>query len=251
MLQPIIDVIKDVLTGIHGPNPFGVWTGNWALAIVLLTLVIKLILHPLTRKQVGSMKAMQVLKPKMDEVRRKFKDDPQRMNQETMALYRAHNVNPLSGCLPLLVQFPVLIALYQALLQMKEQFERSREILLGVGLAETPKLAVEYLTAHPLVALIPIAVGLSTYLQQRMTMTDPSQARLFVFMPFMIAFFSFQVPVGLSVYWFASTVFTIFEYLSILGLPGRYPPAPAPAPVVATPPDEEAPRQARRKVRRV
>lgn len=209
MFEAIVTLLQAVLQAFHGV------TQNYVVAIVLLTIAIKLVLHPLTRKQLGSMKAMQALAPQIEVLRRKHKQDPKQLNVEVMNLYRAHKVNPLGGCLPLLLQLPVLYALF-ALLRKPGLFGGER--LFGLPLEAHPWPVQVYLD-HPLLILIPVLSGVTTYYQQRMSITDPQQARMFIFMPFLIAWFSTQFPLGLSVYWISSTVAYIVEYFIVVGPP--------------------------------
>lgn len=226
MLKPIIDVLHDVLRLFYG------FTHDYTLSIVLLTLAIKLVLHPLTRVQLRSMKAMQVLAPHMEALKRKHKDDPKALNQEMMALYRAHNVNPMMGCLPMLIQMPVLWALFQ-LLYLKDVFDDATvigipwlpldaKLSLTKVVHNTTMYFFAEIPAHPeylLVLLIPVLVGGSTWWQQKMSVTDPQQARMFVFMPILLAYFATLYPIGLSIYWIVSTIAYIGEYFLVVGRP--------------------------------
>jgi len=229
-LQPIIDALHGVLVFFYRS------THDYTVAIVLMTLLVKVVLHPLTRIQLKSMKAMQVLQPHMEALRRKHKEDPKTLNQEMMALYRAHNVNPMMGCLPMLVQMPVLWALFQ-LLYKKDLFAGAS--VLGIPwlrLDDIPSLnrVMAEAAAHPerlLLLLLPVLVGASTWWQQRMSVTDPQQARMFVFMPIMIGYFATLYPIGLSIYWIVSTVAYIGEYFLVVGRPH---------PMAAAPPKSQA-----------
>ncbi|MDR5693772.1 MAG: YidC/Oxa1 family membrane protein insertase [Armatimonadota bacterium] len=223
MFQGLVHLITNALHFFYG------FTKSYALAIVLLTLVIKLILHPLTRTQLKSMKGMQMLAPKMEELRRKYKDDPQRLNKELMQLYRAHGVNPFGGCLPMLIQLPVLWALFRAL-YTPGLF--SGATIFGIPLDAVPRLSVEVLTKHPIWMIFPILVGATTYLQQHLTVTDPAQARMFVLMPLMVAYFATLMPIGVSVYWIVSTLAYLVEYLIVVGRPRLQAQRSAPARVV-------------------
>jgi YidC/Oxa1 family membrane protein insertase len=210
IIDPIALLLNWVLQTLHG------LTGSYLVAIVLLTVLVRALLHPLTRHQLKSMKAMQALTPQMEVLRRKYKDNPRQLNVEVMNLYRANKVNPFGGCLPLLLQLPVLYGLF-ALLRRPDLF--GGELLFGVPLESTPSL--EVLTQHPLLVLIPVLTGLTTYFQQMMSITDPQQARMFIFMPFLIAYFSLNFPLGLSVYWIISTAVYILEYYIVVGSPRR------------------------------
>ncbi len=205
-------------------------TGSYGLAIILLTLFIKLVLHPLTRTQLRSMKEMQYLAPQIQALREKYRSNPQQMNAEVMSLYRAHKVNPFGGCLPMLVQIPVLWGLF-AVLRRTDIFGGAT--FLGVSLSDAPQIwPLGSATAfkHPVLLIFPILVGLATYFQQRMSVTDPQQARMFIFMPIMVAYFATLYPVGLSIYWIVSTLAYILEYYIVVG---RLTPPVAAAPIGA------------------
>ncbi len=224
-LQPIINVLHGLLRAFYAV------TGDYTLSIVLMTLVVKLVLHPLTRIQLRSMKAMQTLAPHMEVLKRKHKEDPKTLNQEMMALYRAHNVNPMMGCLPMLVQMPVLWGLFQLLYKRDLFGNATVDGLPWLRLDEIPSLDRVFgaFPAHPerlLLLLIPLLVALSTWYQQKMSVTDPQQARMFVFMPIMIGYFATLYPIGLSIYWIVSTVAYIGEYYLVVGKP--HPMASAP-----------------------
>lgn len=217
MIGAIATLLGRALDTLHG------LTGSYLAAIVLLTFGIKLLLHPLTRKQLNSMKAMQALAPQMEVLKRKYKDDPRQLNTEVMNLYRANKVNPLGGCLPLLLQLPVLWALF-ALLRRENVF--GGELLFGVPLETYPTFRM--IPEHPLLVLIPLLTGLTTYFQQKMSVTDPQQARMFVFMPFFLAYTSIAgwFPLGLSIYWIVSTSLYIVEYYIVVGPPKKIGVAP-------------------------
>ncbi len=216
MVNPITliaDGLVQLLLFFHG------LTGSYGIAIVLLTLVIKLVMHPLTRKSFKAMKAMQALAPQMTVLRERHKSDPRTMNAEMMNLYRTNRVNPFSGCLPQLVQLPVLYGLFAAL---RRPGLFGGETFLGAGLEQVPSFGA--IAAHPLLAIYPLLVGATTYLQQMISITDPQQARMFVFMPIMVAYFATNFQIGLSIYWIVSTLAYMVEYLLVVG---RLRPAPA------------------------
>ncbi len=231
MIAAIANVLVQILNVFHG------WIGSYGLAIILLTLVIRLTLHPLTRKSLKSMKAMQALAPQMAVLREKYRDDPRAMNTEMMNLYRANSVNPFSGCLPQLVQLPVLYALFAAL-RRPDLF--GGESFLGLALDKAPCAHLSGacligLASQPVVLAIVLLVGLTTYLQQRMSITDPQQARMFLFMPVMVAYFALNFQIALSIYWIVSTLVYMLEYFIVVGRPGPVP-AGGLAPVKASPP---------------
>jgi YidC/Oxa1 family membrane protein insertase len=228
VFQPIANVMHQVLLFFFG------LTHDFTLAIILLTLSVKLILHPLTRVQLRSMRAMQVLTPHIETLRRKHKDDPKALNQEMMALYRAHNVNPMMGCLPMILQLPVLWGLFRLLYQKNVFGDATLFGIPWLRLDDIPNRMVGQIPSHPylaLVLLLPLLVAGTTWWQQRMNMTDPQQARMFMFMPLMIGYFGMLYPVGLSMYWIVSTLAGIAEYIIVVGRPH---------PMAAAPPKSQA-----------
>lgn len=206
MINAIADVLAQLL------RLFNQWTGSYGVGIILLTLAVKAALHPFTRKQLKSMRAMQGLAPQITVLREKHKGDPKTLNVEVMNLYRAHRVNPFSGCLPMLIQIPVLWGLFAAL-QRRGIFAGAT--FLGISLEKIPTLGV--LLREPVLLIVPVLVGLTTFWQQQMSITDPQQARLFIFMPILVGYFATQFPVGLSIYWIVSTLVYMLEYYLVLG----------------------------------
>lgn len=178
---------------------------NYGLAIILLTVVVKVALYPLSYKQMHSMKAMQKLQPKIKEIQEKHKGkDQQKMQQAVMELYKEHNVNPMSGCLPLLVQMPILIALYRSLFNFPFLNE-----------AHASFLWVPNLSQHDALYLLPLLAGVTTYIQSKMTtsMADPTQRMMLYTMPLFIAWISSTVPAGLALYWVVfNVVGTVQQY---------------------------------------
>ncbi len=216
MIDSIASILNQPLQVLHGV------AGSYLLAIILLTIGIKVVLHPLTRTQLKSMKAMASLAPQIEVLRRKYKDDPRQLNMETMNLYRASKVNPFSGCLPLILQLPVLWALFN-LLRRPGIF--GGEMFFGlIPLEKEPTF--QLILQHPLLVVIPLLSGITTYWQQRMTITDPQQARMFIFMPFFVGYLGMTFPVALSVYWIVSTLAYIAEYYLVVGPPRRIGVAP-------------------------
>jgi YidC/Oxa1 family membrane protein insertase len=211
---PVFNYIMQGLT--WGLNALHGITGSYILAIILLTAAIRLVLHPLTRKQLKSMKVMQALAPQIEVLRRKYKEDPKKLNAEVMNLYKANNANPVGGCLPLLLQFPILIALYRVIVNAGKF---GGETLFGVALSQAPNKDV--LLVHPVLLAIPILNGVVSYFQQQVSVTDPQQAKMFIFMPIFLAFMSLQFPLALSVYWISSTALYIVEYLIVVGRPKK------------------------------
>ena len=231
MIQFFSQALDPIVNALHGLlNFFYGYTHDLAVSIVLMTFVVKLVLHPLTRIQLRSMKAMQMLGPHIKALQQKHKDDRQALQAATMALYRAHNVNPFGGCLPILVQMPILYALTRLLFYTKDLFANAT--LFGLPtfrLDEVPQHMLGQFASHPLtlvVLIFPVLVALTTWYQQRLTVTDPSQAQMLILMPIMIGYFAMLYPVGLSIYWIVNTVAYIGEYYLVVGRPNPMASAP-------------------------
>ncbi|MGQ0286816.1 membrane protein insertase YidC [Pasteurellaceae bacterium 22721_9_1] len=175
---------------------------NWGLAIIGVTLVVKAILYPLTKAQYTSMAKMRMLQPKLQEMRERFGDDRQRMSQEMMKLYKEEKVNPLGGCLPILIQMPIFIALYWTFME-------------AVELRHAPFFGwIQDLSAQDPYYILPLLMGGSMFLLQKMSptpMTDPMQQKVMNFMPVMFTVFFLWFPAGLVLYWLVSNLITIVQ----------------------------------------
>lgn len=166
---------------------------NYGIAIILLTILVKVVLYPLTNKQMHSMLVMQKLQPKVKEIQEKYKKkDPKKMQQMIMDLYKEHQVNPMSGCLPLLVQMPILFALYKTLYNFPFADE-----------AHASFIWVPILSKADPYYILPVLAGITTYLQSKMTtsITDPTQRMMLVTMPIFITWIASTLPAGLALYW--------------------------------------------------
>lgn len=175
--------------------------GNYGFAIILLTICIKIIFWPLTQKSYKSMKGMQKLQPEMKRLREKYGSDKQRLNQEMMTFYKEHKVNPLGGCLPMLIQIPVFFALYR--------------VLLGsIELRHAPfAMWITDLSAKDPYYVTPLIMGVTMFLQQKMTPTqmDPTQEKIMLMMPVIFTFMFLNFPSGLVIYWLINNVLTILQ----------------------------------------
>ena len=184
---------------------------NYGIAIILLTILVRLLFWPLTHKSTVGMKKMQELQPKMKEIQAKFKDNPQRLQQETWALYREAKVNPMSSCLPMLIQIPVFIALFNVL---RSAVELRYAPFLWIGdLSEPEGLFASWFPFGGL-NILPILMAVSTGLQSAFTPSagDKNQQRMMmVFMPLMMLFMFYSFPSALSLYWFLSNLFSIVQ----------------------------------------
>ncbi len=191
-------------------------TGNYGVDIIILSVLLKIIFWPLSRKSYKSMQEMQKIQPEMKMLQQKYKDDRQRLNQEMMALYKRRKVNPVGGCLPMLVQFPFLIALYKAL-PLSFNLRHAPFVLWLRDLSSADSFFIDVLPLPLLgntpVGPLPLLMGASMLLQQKMspTMGDPRQAKMMMIMPIMFIFIFLGFPSGLVLYWFVQNLLSIGE----------------------------------------
>ncbi len=195
------------------------FTGNHGVDIILLTILIKILFYPLTKKSFQSMKAMQKLQPEMERLRESYKDKPDQMNQAVMELYKKHKVNPLGGCLPMFLQLPVFIGLYNALLNAVEL--RHAPFVGWIQDLSAPDRLGDFQLPFVTGAGIPILtliMGASMLVQQKMTPTttaDPTQQRMMMLMPVVFTFMFINFPAGLTLYWLVNNVLTIGQQYMI------------------------------------
>ena len=192
-------------------NLFNGWIPNFGVAIILLTILVRLLFWPLTRKSTEGMKKMQELQPLMKEIQAKYKDNPQRLQQETWALYREKKVNPMSSCLPMLIQIPVFIALFNVLRSAVEL--RYAPFLWIADLSEPEGLFASWFPFGGL-NLLPILMAVSTALQSYFTPSTgdkKQQQMMMVMMPAMMLIMFYSFPSALSLYWFLSNLFSIVQ----------------------------------------
>ncbi|MGE4469317.1 MAG: membrane protein insertase YidC [Desulfovibrio sp.] len=185
------------------------YVGNWGVAIIILTVIIKLIFWPLSQRSYKSMEQMKKIQPMAQKLREKYKDDKQRLNQETMQLYKTYKVNPAGGCLPMLVQIPVFFGLYKALLGAIEL----RHAGFIDTLPFTDMVWLADLSAKDPYYITPLIMGATMFLQQLMTPTtgDPTQKKIMYIMPVVFTFLFLQFPAGLVVYWLCNNVLSIAQ----------------------------------------
>ena len=181
------------------------FTGNYGLDIIILAILLKILFTPLTLKSQQAMKEMQKLQPEIKKLQQKYKDDKQALNRETMELYKRRKVNPLGGCLPLLLQMPVFIALYQVL---PKSFElRHAPFILWIrDLADKDPT---YIT--------PLLMGATMFFQQKMSTVsaDPTQMKMMSLMPIFFTFIFLNFPSGLVLYWLVTNVLAIGHQMYI------------------------------------
>jgi YidC/Oxa1 family membrane protein insertase len=185
-------------------------TRNYGLDIIILTVLIKLLFAPLTHKSMAAMRKMSELTPILQKLKEKHKDDPARVNQETMQLYKTYGVNPLSGCLPMLLQIPFLIAFYKALMVAINL--RHAPFAFWILDLSAPEHLYDFAVAGTTIPLrlLPLLMGGSMLLQQKMTPSspgaDPAQQKMMMFLPVVFTFMFWSMPTGLTLYWFVSNI---------------------------------------------
>jgi YidC/Oxa1 family membrane protein insertase len=193
---------------------FNKYVQNYGLAIILLTIVVRVGLFPLNQKSYKSMKEMQAVQPLVNELREKHKNNPQEMNKKMMALYREHKVNPLGGCLPMVFQMPIFIALFQALRNAVEL--RGAQFLWIADLSEPDRLFELTKPINLPINLLPLLVIIAMVVQQRMTPMaaggqSEAQQKMMQYMPIFFGFIFYNMPAGLTVYFLVTTVLGLVQ----------------------------------------
>lgn len=194
-------------------------SGDYGLAIIMLTLAVRVLMLPLTIKQTRSMHEMKKIQPKLKKLQEKYKDDKQKLQQEIMKFYKEHKVNPVAGCLPLLLQLPIMFALFRVLLELGKRGGTRFLFII-------PDLSLSAGTARATLALAPMApyfilVGLmvlTTYIPSKMMSTDPQQDKIMIFMSLFMAYIGWSFPAGVVLYLVVSNIWTIGQqYISLRG----------------------------------
>src|SRR4051794_17823442 len=222
VLQPLIDVNESILKFFHDQVGLG-----WGPSIIGLTCVIRLAILPLTFKQVRSMQSLQRLQPEMKKIQERYKEDKQRMQQELMKFYQEHNFNPLSSCLPLVLQFPFFMSLFY--------LQRSQEFKNELHSTDPSFLNIADLTkpVHGTTLVVMLIIYLTTQMASSyvssVNVQDPTQRRLLFVLPIFFSFIIIRFPAGLIVYWITTNVWTIGQQLVIRKF------LPAPEPFTAPP----------------
>lgn len=220
----IVAALNWVLQGLYG------WTGNYGIAIILLTVFVKLILLPLTIKQTRSMIAMQSIQPEIRKLQEKYKDDKEKLSQEMMKFYKENKVNPLGGCLPLILQMPIFFALFTVLRKYlltpptmlvgntytvfsahqavagysMLPFIKTAGFLWIDNLADSTRIADPYY-------VLPILLAVTTWFSQKQVMTDPRQKTMLYIMPLIMLFFALSLPAGVVLYWVTTNALQILQ----------------------------------------
>lgn len=174
---------------------------NYGLAIILFAIIIKAIFFPLSRQMIRSQHKMQMIQPELKKLQTKYKEDPQRLNQEMMHLYKTYKVNPFSGCLPLLIQMPIFFALYQTLITSIEFRQASFMFWITDLSMKDPYY------------ILPIVMGVMMMVQSFLTTVDPRQRYMVIVMPLVMVFIFLNFPSGLQLYWFSYNILTLVEHI--------------------------------------
>ncbi|MBK8550987.1 MAG: membrane protein insertase YidC [Ignavibacteria bacterium] len=186
---------------------------SWGIVIILFALLMKIVLNPLTKTQMNSMKKMSALNPKITSIREKYKDDPVKANQQIMKLYKEEKINPAGGCLPMLLQLPILYALFGV---FNSTIELRNESFLWIKDLSSPDVILNLPFKIPLFGIsqisgLALAMGVTMFIQQKMTITDPKQKAMVYIMPVMLTLLFFSFPAGLNLYYFMFNLFSITQ----------------------------------------
>ncbi len=195
ILQPLTKLFMWIFEWLYG------LIGNYGFVIIIFSIIIKLLLLPLSGKQMESMKRMKDLEPKLAELREQYKTDVKKLNEETMKLYQKEGINPMSGCLPLLPQMPVFFALFALL--------RNSFALRGAPFM----LWINDLSLSDPYYVLPILMAVTMFIQQKITVRDPKQKMMVYFMPIFFLFIFRNMPSGLVLYWFTFNIFSLAQTL--------------------------------------
>ncbi len=247
LTKPIVTVLAGIYHGLlllHVPYPLG-------FSLILLTVVMRIVLYPLTHSQLKASKQMQTVAPHLSRLKDKHKNDSKKLQTETMKLYKEHGINPAAGCLPLIIQLPIIWALYDAFQKIvnmspdaamrfvnNEVYISTFKLTMpwdlsffGIPLGLSPSALLQTM---PYLLLIPVITGVLQFIQSKMMILpkDPNekkksddfatafQTQSTYLFPFMIALFSYQLPVGLSLYWNTFTIFGILQQYQLQGWGG-------------------------------
>lgn len=205
IIQPFTRLLFWFFQAVHRVVP------NYGLVIIVLSVLVKVIFYPLTRKSMESMRQLQVLKPEMDRISAKYKDDPTKRNQAVMELYKKNKVNPLGGCLPILVQMPVFIALY-SVLNVSVELRKAPFALWITDLSMPDRVGA--IMGLP-INILPLVMAGTMFWQQKLTPTDPRQAAMAYMMPIIMTIFFYSMPSGLVLYWTVTNVMAVAQQILI------------------------------------
>jgi len=213
LIRPISEYIMlPLMSALHYVVP------NWGVVIILFSIIIKIALHPLSKSSMRSMKRMQALQPMMNEIREKYKDDPQKMNQQILNLYKEYGVNPAGGCFPILLQLPILIALYNVFRAAIEL--RQAGFVWWITDLSIPDRIVSLPFEIPLfgvkdVSGLALLMGITMFIQQKMTVKDPRQKAMVWLMPILMTLLFNGFPSGLNLYYFVFNLLSIGQQIIV------------------------------------
>ena len=190
-IVPFSRVLLKILNLLHGIVP------NYGVVIIILSIITKVLFYPLTKKSMESMKGIQQVKPEIERINEMYKDDSQRKNQAMLELYKKHKINPMGGCLPVIIQMPVFIGLYSVLSSSIDL--RNAPFVLWINDLSSPD-SIGTLLGFP-IHILPVLMAATMFFQQKLTPTDPRQAMIGYIMPVMMLVFFYQLPSGLVLYW--------------------------------------------------
>ncbi|MDY6972373.1 MAG: membrane protein insertase YidC [Thermodesulfobacteriota bacterium] len=213
------DIIAKPL--LHALRFFYQYVNNYGISIILLTVLVKILFWPLTHKSYKSMKEMQKLQPRMAKIREKYKNNREQLNKEMMALYKTYKVNPMGGCLPMIIQIPVFFALFRILGNSIEL--RHEPFMLWINDLSAPDRLFSFPFSIPFMAppygipVLTLLMGASMFIQQKMTPTpgDPAQAKIMMFLPIIFTFMFINFPSGLVLYWLVNNILSIGQQYRI------------------------------------
>jgi len=211
MIRALVEILNAILLAIND------FTNNYGLSIIILTILVRVITWPLMSKQLASARAMQELQPEIKKLQEKYKNDKEKLNAATLELWKKHNINPAAGCLPLLIQLPILWAVFQLLKSPPPLAEQSF-FLLGVDMRLALKTTVDGITqwqSHPGYWILVLLSGATTFLQQKLTMTDKSQQAMLITMPLILLYLSISFQAGLVLYWVVNNLLSIGQQMLI------------------------------------
>lgn len=217
MTEAIARFFSQVLSYIYAVIP------NFGVAIIILTVLLKLVTYPLNQKHLESNKRMQELNPEMQRIRQKYKNDKEKQNQAILEFMQKNKINPMAGCLPLLVQLPILYGIFRMLRETNVFLSETINTFLipsleFVDLAISPNQFQGDLVQQIIYYSFPVLSGASTYIYQKLSMTDPNQKMMLYMMPALFIFISFSFPAGLIIYWITNNLLTLGQHYLIINM---------------------------------
>lgn len=221
--KPLGMLLKTVYDGVTAMGLDFTHLSGYAIALIVTSIIFKCLLLPLTLKQTKSMKGMQQIQPQLQELQKKYKNDPQTLNMKSMELYKEHKVSPFGGCLPLLIQFPILIGFFNVLREPVKYVFHDQAVYDAINKSF---FWVKDLNVPDAIMIIPLLAALTTYISSKMMNTSggvqdekaqATQRTMTIIMPIMIFFMGRSLSAGLALYWVIGNLFTVVQNLVING----------------------------------